>query len=58
MKVDYNNPRVVDPFKAAHPKIRKSFKTSQSTPNLRNPLLHAKKYDVAQDLWQARVTRD
>ena len=26
--------------------------------NLRHPSLHAKKYDEAQDIWQARVTRD
>jgi len=26
--------------------------------NLRHPSLRAKKYDAAQDIWQARVTRD
>jgi mRNA-degrading endonuclease RelE of RelBE toxin-antitoxin system len=26
--------------------------------NLRHPSLHAKKYDQATDLWQARVNRD
>jgi mRNA interferase RelE/StbE len=26
--------------------------------NLRHPSLRAKKYDEAQDIWQARVTRD
>jgi hypothetical protein len=26
--------------------------------NLRHPSLHAKKYDEANDIWQARVTRD
>lgn len=26
--------------------------------NLHHPSLHAKKYDEARDLWQARVTRD
>ncbi len=26
--------------------------------NLRHPSLHAKKYDEARDIWQARVNRD
>ncbi len=26
--------------------------------NLRHPSLHAKKYDQANDIWQARVNRD
>lgn len=26
--------------------------------NLQHPSLHAKKYDEAQDLWQARINRD
>ena len=60
MKVDYNNPRVVDALKAAPPNIRKSFKNkSGCLPGISGiPWLQAKKYDVAQDLWQARVTKD
>jgi Txe/YoeB family toxin of Txe-Axe toxin-antitoxin module len=26
--------------------------------NVRHPSLHAKKYDEARDIWQARITRD
>jgi len=39
--------------------VRKAFEkqTGLLVQNLRHPSLQAKKYDEAQDLWQARVTR-
>ncbi len=60
MKVDYNNPRVVDELRDAPPNVRKAFfkQVRLLAANLHHPSLRAKKYDESQDLWQARVTRD
>ena len=60
MKVDYNNPRVVSELKAAPPNVRKAFFKQNGflAQNLHHPSLHAKKYDEAQDLWQARANDD
>ncbi|MBI5220913.1 MAG: hypothetical protein HY978_03740 [Candidatus Liptonbacteria bacterium] len=47
-------------YRRAPAEIRKAF-NKQARPlsaNLQHPSLRAKKYDEAQDLWQARVTRD
>jgi mRNA interferase RelE/StbE len=40
--------------------VRKAFhkQLSYLERDLRHPSLHAKKYDEAHDLWQARVNRD
>lgn len=60
MKVDYNNPRVVRKLKAAPPSVRRAFfkQIRYIAEDLHHPSLHAKKYDEAQDLWQARVNQD
>jgi hypothetical protein len=60
MRVDYAHPRVVAALKSAPTIVRKAFykQISLLAENLRHPSLHAKKYDEAQDLWQARVNKD
>ena len=60
MKVDYNNPRVVDALKDAPENVRKAFfkQVRLLAENLHHPSLRAKKYDEAADLWQARVNKD
>ena len=60
MKVDYNNPRVVVALKAAPPNAQKAFlkQVRLLAENLQHPSLRAKKYDEAQDLWQARVNKN
>ena len=59
MKVDYDNPRVVVALSEAPLNVRKAFfkQIRFLTENLNHPSLHAKKYDEARDLWQARVNR-
>lgn len=39
-------------------RIRFDKQTRFLVQNLRHPSLHAKKYDEARDIWQARVNRD
>jgi mRNA-degrading endonuclease RelE of RelBE toxin-antitoxin system len=60
MKVDYNKPRVARALKAAPVNVRKAFDKQIKflAENLHHPSLHAKKYDEAGDLWQARVNKD
>lgn len=60
MKVDYNNPRVVAALKVAPANVRSAFlkQVRFLAADLRHPSLRAKKYDAAQDLWQARVNKD
>jgi mRNA interferase RelE/StbE len=60
MKVDYDHPRVVAALKEAPANVRKAFfkQISFLAKNFHHPSLHAKKYDEAKDLWQARVNKD
>jgi hypothetical protein len=60
MKVDYDNPRVVVALKGAPANVRKAFfkQVVFLAGNLHHPSLRVKKYDEAQDVWQARVNRD
>jgi mRNA interferase RelE/StbE len=60
MKIDYDNPRVVAALKVAPANVRKAFfkQIGFLADNLQHPSLHAKKYDEARDLWQARVNKD
>ncbi len=60
MKVDYDNPRVVAALKDAPVNVRRAFykQIRFLAENLHHPSLHAKKYDEARDLWQARVSKD
>jgi len=60
MKVDYDNPRVVAALTVAPTNVRRAFfkQIRFLAGNLHHPSLHAKKYDEAQDLWQARVNKD
>ena len=60
MKVDYNNPRVVDQLKDAPPNVTKAFlkQIRFLAVDLHHPSLRAKKYDESRDLWQARVNDD
>jgi mRNA interferase RelE/StbE len=45
-------------FDAAPAEVQRAFRKQVSllVENLRHPSLHAKKYDQARDIWQARVT--
>ena len=47
-------------YASAPPQIQRAFdrRVALLVSNLRHPSLRAKKYDEAQDMWQARVTRD
>ena len=47
-------------YTKAPPFIKKAFdeKLALLLKNIRHPSLHAKKYDEARDIWQARVNRD
>jgi mRNA-degrading endonuclease RelE of RelBE toxin-antitoxin system len=47
-------------YRSAPPAIQKAFdkQVRLLAKNLSHPSLHAKKYDAAADLWQARVNRD
>ena len=60
MKVDYNTPRVVGALRAAPESVRKAFfkQVRFLAEDLRHPSLRAKKYDEANDIWQARINRD
>jgi len=60
MKVDYNTPRVVEALRTAPESVRKAFfkQVRFLAEDLRHPSLRAKKYDEANDIWQARINRD
>jgi len=60
MRVAFNNRRVVAQLQAAPPNVRRAFykQIRFLAQNLHHPSLHAKKYNEAQDTWQARVTKD
>lgn len=47
-------------YEAAPVRIKHAFEKQISylAQDIRHPSLHAKKYDEAQDIWQARVNRD
>jgi hypothetical protein len=55
MKVDYDNPRVVESLREAPMNVRRAFykQIKFLALNLRHPSLHAKKYDEARGIWQA-----
>lgn len=59
MKEVYSR-QFVKSYASAPEKIKKAFKKQSEflLQNLHHPSLHAKKYDEAEDLWQARVNRD
>jgi mRNA-degrading endonuclease RelE of RelBE toxin-antitoxin system len=59
MKIDYL-PRALDALEAAPADVRKAFfkQVTFLAHNLSHPSLHTKKYNEAEDLWQARVSRD
>jgi mRNA-degrading endonuclease RelE of RelBE toxin-antitoxin system len=52
--------RAVEALKDAPTAVQRAFGKQLQflADNLHHPSLHAKKYNEAQDLWQARVTRD
>ena len=52
--------RAIESLRGAPPDVRRAFAKQLRflVNNLLHPSLHAKKYDDAADLWQARVTRD
>jgi plasmid maintenance system killer protein len=47
-------------YQAALPAVQKAFdkQVKLLLENLQHPSLHAKKYDEAKDVWQARVNHD
>lgn len=59
MKLDYTQ-RALDVLKNLPAPLRKAFYKQAGflVQNLHYPSLHAKKYDEAKDIWQARVNRD
>jgi mRNA-degrading endonuclease RelE of RelBE toxin-antitoxin system len=59
MRIDYL-PRAIDALDNAPAPVRKAFfkQIKFLERDLRHPSLHAKKYNEAEDKWQARVTRD
>ena len=59
MKV-FLSDRAIESLRGAPPDVRRAFAKQLRflVNNLLHPSLHAKKYDDAADLWQARVTRD
>lgn len=58
MKIRYN-PIATKAFAEAPAQIQKAFLKQAAflVQNLHHPSLHAKKYDEAQDRWQARVNK-
>ena len=58
MKLDYH-PRVARQLADVPLAVRRAFdeKVKLLAGNLRHPSLRAKKYDEANEVWQARVTR-
>lgn len=59
MRIDYG-PRALRALEEAPSVVRKAFfkQIRLLTENIQHPSLHAKKYDEAKDIWQARVNRD
>jgi len=59
MRVDYDSPRVIEALRAAPESVRKAFfkQIGFLAGDLWHPSLHAKKYDEANDIWQARISR-
>jgi mRNA interferase RelE/StbE len=51
--------RAIEALKDASPNVRRAFQKQLRflVANLQHPSLHAKKYDEAKDLWQARVNK-
>ena len=47
-------------YASAPPRIQRAFdrRVALFVQNLRHPSLRAKKYDEANDIWQARINRD
>ena len=58
MKIEYSD-AVTAALEDAPPAVRKAFfkQAKLLEQNLRHPSLRAKKYDEANDRWQARVTK-
>jgi mRNA-degrading endonuclease RelE of RelBE toxin-antitoxin system len=58
MRLRYH-PRVASQLATAPSAVRRAFdrKVEMLAENLRHPSLQAKKYDAANDIWQARVTQ-
>jgi mRNA interferase RelE/StbE len=54
------SPRFLKQYRDAPVQVQKAFDKQAKLllENLRHPSLHAKKYDEARDIWQARITRD
>ena len=52
------HPRIAEQLADAPPSVRKAFdkQVGLLAENLRHPSLRAKKYDEANDIWQARAT--
>lgn len=59
MKLRFH-PRIVEQLADAPSSVRRAFdkQVALLAENLRHPSLRAKKYDEANDIWQARVSRD
>ena len=58
MKIDFTD-HVLDALEDAPLAVRRAFRKQLGFPlRIRHPSLHAKKYDEASGLRQARVTRD
>jgi mRNA-degrading endonuclease RelE of RelBE toxin-antitoxin system len=59
MNVRYTK-RLLKSYTAAPEEVRRAFhkQVQLLLANLRHPSLHAKKYDEARDVWQARINRD
>ena len=56
----YLSAHVLRSYQSASPAIQKAFNKQAALllGNIRHPSLHAKKYDEAEGVWQARVNRD
>lgn len=56
----YLTPRFLRTYNNAPLEIQNRFKKQASllVGNIRHPSLHAKKYDAAENIWQARINRD
>jgi mRNA interferase RelE/StbE len=59
MKLEYSA-AVLEALRDAPPAVQKAFfkQTKFLEQNLQHPSLHAKKYDEAKDIWQARVNKN
>jgi mRNA-degrading endonuclease RelE of RelBE toxin-antitoxin system len=58
MRIDYTEHALAH-LDSSPEKVRKAFykQVHFLTQNIRHPSLHAKKYDEASNLWQARITQ-